>query len=80
MEETLITQGVDLMLFGMGTVFVFLTALVGITSLMSYIVNNWFQEDSDLEMDGGISLGLSTKVDPKIVQAIQGALDQHRGR
>ena len=80
MEETLITQGVDLMLFGMGTVFVFLTSLVGITLLMSYIVNNWFPEDSDLEIDGDISLGLSTKVDPKIVQAIQGALDQHRGR
>ena len=80
MEETLITQGVDLMLFGMGTVFVFLTALVGITSLMSYIVNNWFPEDSNLEMDGDNSLGLLTKVDPKIVQAIQGALDQHRGR
>ena len=79
MEETLITQGVDLMLFGMGTVFVFLTALVGITSLMSYIVNNWFPEDSDLEGDGGVSLGLSTKIDPKIVQAIQGAIDQHRG-
>ena len=80
MEETLITQGVDLMLFGMGTVFVFLTALVGITSLMSHIVNNWFPEDSHLEMDEGISLWLRTKVDPKIVQAIQGALDQHRGR
>ena len=80
MEETLITQGVDLMLFGMGTVFVFLTALVGITSLMSYIVNNWFAEDSDLEIDGAVSLGLQTKVDLKIVQAIQRALDQHRGR
>ena len=80
MEETLITQGGDLMLFGMGTVFVFLTALVGITMLMSYIVNNRFPEDLDLEMDGGISLGLPAKVDPKIVQAIQGALDQHRGR
>ena len=80
MQETLITQGVDLMLFGMGTVFVFLTALVGITLLMSYIVNNWFSEDSDLEMDGRISLGLPAKVDPKIVQAIQVALDQHRGR
>jgi oxaloacetate decarboxylase gamma subunit len=80
LKETLITQGVDLMLFGMGTVFVFLTALVGITSLMSYIVNIWFPEDSDLEMDGGISLGLQTKVDPQIVQAIQVALDQHRGR
>ena len=80
MEETLITQGIDLMLVGMGTVFVFLTALVGITSLMSYIVNNWFPEDSDLEMDVAVSIPLQAKVDPKIVQAIQGALDQHRGR
>ena len=80
MEETLITQGVDLILIRIINKKVFLTALVGITMLMSYIVNNWFPEDLDLEMDGGISLGLPTKVDPKIVQAIQGALDQHRGR
>ena len=31
MEVTLISQGFDLMLFGMGTVFGFLTLLVGIT-------------------------------------------------
>ncbi len=36
--EDLINQGLKLMLVGMGTVFVFLTLLVGATSLMSRLV------------------------------------------
>ena len=35
MESNLLAQGTQLMLVGMGTVFVFLTALVAATSLMS---------------------------------------------
>ena len=35
MESSLLVQGAQLMLVGMGTVFVFLTALVAATSLMS---------------------------------------------
>ncbi len=35
MESSLLAQGAQLMLVGMGTVFVFLTALVAATSLMS---------------------------------------------
>jgi len=35
---TLIEEGVNLMLFGMGFVFVFLTLLVLVTSLMSWII------------------------------------------
>ena len=38
MTPDLLAQGVELMLVGMGTVFVFLTLLVGATSLMSSIV------------------------------------------
>lgn len=38
MEADLLTQGVELMLVGMGTVFVFLTLLVGATTLMSRVV------------------------------------------
>ena len=38
MESGLLAQGFELMLVGMGTVFVFLTALVGATSLMSSLV------------------------------------------
>ena len=41
MEVTIISQGLDLMLYGMGTVFAFLTLLVGITHAMSASVNKW---------------------------------------
>ncbi len=35
--ESLISQGLSLMVFGMGFVFVFLTLLVGVTMLMSKV-------------------------------------------
>ena len=38
MQDDLLAQGIELMLVGMGTVFVFLTALVVATSLMSAVV------------------------------------------
>ena len=38
MQDNLLAQGIELMLVGMGTVFVFLTALVVATSLMSAMV------------------------------------------
>ena len=38
MANDLLDQGLTLMLAGMGTVFVFLTALVAVTSLMSRII------------------------------------------
>ncbi|MDH4107203.1 MAG: OadG family protein [Gammaproteobacteria bacterium] len=38
MESELLLQGLELMLAGMGVVFVFLTALVAATSLMSRLV------------------------------------------
>ena len=38
MEAELLSEGTELMLIGMGTVLVFLTILIGATSLMSTIV------------------------------------------
>lgn len=38
-SSELISEGINLMLFGMGFVFVFLTLLVAVTSLMSKTVN-----------------------------------------
>jgi oxaloacetate decarboxylase (Na+ extruding) subunit gamma len=47
MQDTLIDQGLTLMLAGMGTVFVFLTALVIAMTLMSLLVRRLQSGSSD---------------------------------
>jgi oxaloacetate decarboxylase gamma subunit len=79
MEVTLIYQGFDLMLFGMGTVFGFLTLLVGVTHLMSSSVNRIVSPAAGgVEMNKSASAAVS--MDPELVSAIQLAIDKHRGR
>ena len=74
--DVLIEQGLDLMLYGMGTVFVFLTLLVIITALMSVIVQRWLPDD---EMEVSSSKAESN-VDARIVAIIEAALAKHRCR
>ena len=50
MDSTLISQGLDLMLYGMGTVFTFLTLLVAVTTLMSKVVNKLVVEQPELAL------------------------------
>lgn len=75
MQGTLIQQGVDLMIFGMGTVFVFLISLVLVISLMSRIINKFFIDPSE-PMTAGT--GKPNQLDPVIKKIIQNAIDQHR--
>jgi oxaloacetate decarboxylase gamma subunit len=80
MEVTLIHQGLDLMLFGMGTVFGFLALLVGITSIMSTAVN-YFTIAPELSISAQPpAVSTNASVDPKIIAAIQLAINEHRGR
>ena len=79
MESSLITQGLDLLLYGMGTVFTFLTLLVGITAAMSGLVNRLVTEDIEAAAEGPVSPQSAT-VEPRIAKVIQAAIDQHRGR
>lgn len=80
MQDSLIDQGINLMLFGMGTVFVFLTILVFATTLMSKLVNRFAPEAQT------ITLPTQTKtesanantVSPQTVSAIQKAIAAHR--
>jgi oxaloacetate decarboxylase gamma subunit len=69
MEATLISQGTDLMLYGMGTVF---------TSLMSSVVNRLAPEDAEVISASTATVATQGSVEPRIVKAIQAALDQHR--
>ena len=84
MDSTLISQGLDLMLYGMGTVFTFLTLLVGVTTLMSKIVNALVVEQPETPASsmstGAGSVTMQTAVEPRIAKVIQAAIDQHRGK
>ena len=73
----LIEQGLDLMLYGMGTVFVFLTLLVFVTALMSAVIQRWIP---DRETETSASPKASSDVDARIVAIIQAALTKHRCR
>ncbi len=80
MQTTLIDQGLNLMLFGMGSVFSFLLLLVLATQVMSLLVNRWLPEELVSGNVAQASAGaLSMTIDPKTVKAIQTAIDRHRG-
>lgn len=68
MDPGLLSQGVELMLVGMGTVFVFLTALVGATTLMSTLV-----------MKRAPTGLLDNEPTDEELAAISAAISRHRG-
>ena len=61
----LMASGVELMLVGMGTVFVFLTILVGATTLMSKIILRFTPTPKP-------------SIDPMVIAAITAAITKHR--
>ncbi|MGB1402454.1 MAG: OadG family protein [Porticoccaceae bacterium] len=77
MDSILIAQGLDLLLYGMGTVFTFLTLLVLITSTMSALVNRIATEEAVAAPAPSVA---SNAVEPRLATVIQAAIDQHRGR
>ena len=78
MDSMIITQGLDLMLYGMGTVFTFLTLLVGVTLVMSWLVNRLAPEEMAVISASAQVPLVSETIEPRIVNAIQAALDRHR--
>ncbi|WP_086931023.1 OadG family protein [Agarilytica rhodophyticola] len=81
MQSSLFQQGVDLMLFGMGTVFVFLTLLVISVTLMSKIIANYFAEqEPEPVAKAPSSANTPAAVDPVILAVIQDAIHQHRAK
>ena len=43
--QPLLQQGLDLMIFGMGTVFIFLAVLVAVTAVVSVVMRHFFPDD-----------------------------------
>ena len=83
MQDNLIDQGISLMLFGMGTVFIFLTILVLATWLMSTLVNK-FALDTAIETPNAPpsnnDAGSTNTPSPQILDAIKQAIATHRQR
>ena len=81
MQETLIDQGLNLMLFGMGTVFVFLTILVFATSLMSKIVGRFDGEEPPAAAaPESPAAPVNHQPSPQVMAAIRKAIAAHRQR
>ena len=79
-EGALIEQGLDLMLYGMGTVFIFLTLLVIVTALMSMLIRRWLPEEDATSPPTSASNTSSIDVDGRVLAIIQAAIDKHRSR
>ncbi|MFT4677566.1 MAG: oxaloacetate decarboxylase gamma subunit [Patiriisocius sp.] len=76
----LMLEALNLALYGMGTVFSFLTALVILTALMSKLVSA-FSEPEVEELTTGARLQPQTsQVSPILLAAITGAVKQYRER
>ena len=79
MSASIVEQGVELMLFGMGTVILFLGLLVLATTLMSRMLARYFPEPEPAPVPVRVA---STPVagDSELVAAISAAILRHRKR
>lgn len=78
MQDTLVQQGLDLMLTGMGTVFVFLTLLVIGTVAMSAIVSRFFHVEE--VATPAAANAKSEPVNKKTLAVIQAAIRAHKAK
>ena len=74
-EENLIEQGLELMLFGMGTVVVFLTLLVLVTNLMSALMQRFVPPAPEPAPDA-----VGSQPDAHVLAVISAAVHKHRSR
>ncbi len=76
MTNPLLQQGLDLMIYGMGTVFLFLALLVAITALMSALISRFLPIVAEPQPD--TQEKLAGQIDEHLLAILQAAIDQHR--
>jgi len=74
MDNNLLAEAINLTLFGMGFVFVFLILMVGVTTMMSLLVKR-FQPNLNLATTSNIEF--SNDIDQKTVAIIKKAIKMH---
>jgi len=82
MQDDIVAQGVELMLYGMGTVVLFLGLLIIVTTAMSRLLAHHFPEPEPLPVASGLTSRSPAPggEDPNLVAAISAAIHQHRAR
>jgi oxaloacetate decarboxylase gamma subunit len=81
MQESLLSQGLDLMVYGMGSVFVFLALLILVTTVISKLVVRFFPETpAPVKAMKSTIRKPADAVDPRTLQVIRAAIQQHRAR
>ena len=80
-SSELLLEGVELMLLGVGTVFVFLVMLVGLINLMSFLINRFFPEAAPVATaPKRMATATAQPVDSELLAVIGAAVSQHRAR
>lgn len=81
LQNVILEQGFDLMLYGMGSVFVFLTLLVVGTMLMSAFLSRFMPEAELVAVPKkAATVKTIAAVNPKTLAVIQDAIHQHRAK
>ena len=82
MQADIVAQGFELMLYGMGTVVLFLTVLVVATTFMSRLMTRYFPDPAAPAVPARLAVGepQTAAVAPLVVAAISAAIHQHRRR
>ena len=75
----LLLEGVELMLFGIGSVFVFLVLLIVCIRMMSSVIGR-FESAPPVQPVSNGPAATEVDADPDLVAAIQTAIHQHRAR
>ena len=77
-QPDLIAEAINLTLFGMGFVFLFLTLLVFVTKLMSIIIQK-INKQTDDDTHHNDNLSLKDELDEETKFVIEQAIKLHRG-
>ncbi|WP_185265583.1 OadG family protein [Halopseudomonas xiamenensis] len=77
----LLMEGVELMLMGMGAVFVFLMLLIGCINLMSWLVIRFVPEEVPVTAaPRQVPVPAAVPVEPELLAAIGAAVRLHRAK